>query len=915
MLFVGHIFPLLAQETDLHGKIQLNNSTPLEGVHVWLYDLSDTLKPYVAPTNANGIFHFYNINKGVYRLEASSVGYKKIVQVIHVNNPNADLGTFVMPETTIKLEEVVIRGRVPPAIQKGDTTEFNANAFKTHPDATIEELVTKMPGITVDNTGSVQSNGETVQRVLVDGKPFFGDDPTLAMRNLPAEVVEKIQVFDQMSDQAQFTGFDDGQYTKTMNIITRHRNVPTDFGKLMAGYGDDGRYNAGGNMNFFNGNSRVSLLGSSNNTNTQNFSTQDLLGVLSGSNQQRSSGRNGGGRGQRQGSRQRGGGNAPSNLMIGQQQGINTTSMLGGNYTDTVIENVFLHANYFFNQINNQNDQSLSRQSLLPGDSSSLYTQQSDINGNNYNHRVNARVDYAFDSSNIFTATPQLLFQNNKSTNFLNGISALPSGVLLSQSQTESQTTTAGNNLSGHLLFRHKFVTLGRTISLDINISESLKNNSGDLTDSLNALNERIGGSWQSISVTPSLVYTEPLGLNSQLEINYQPTISKGTADKRTYNFDTTDGLYSVFNPVLSNTYESRYTTQRSGIAYRFSNQGINVNVGVAYQRADLWNDQTFPFSSTISRMFTSILPNIMFNMRIGSRENLRIYYQTTTRAPSITQLQDVIDNSNPLLLTAGNSDLKQSYTHTLMSRYSITSPEEGRSIFLLLSANYMLDYIGSASITPSRDTIMIGDTVKTGSQLTLPKNFDGYWSIRSFFTYGFPFDFISSTINLNGGINYAQTPGSINNTFNISRAYTFTLGAVIGSNISPNLDFTLTYAGNYNLSRNSLQSNLNTDYYSHTAGLRFNWIFWQGIVFHNEMSNILNNGQGTGYNQNSLLWNMSLAKKLFANQAGEIKLGMNDLLAQNKNLTRTITSSYIQDSRNEVLTRYVMLTFTYTLR
>ncbi len=541
-----------------------------------------------------------------------------------------------------------------------------------------------------------------------------------------------------------------------------------------------------------------------------------------------------------------------------------------------------------------------------------MYNQQSNLNGINYNHRINVRVDYAFDSSNILTATPQLLFQNNKSNN----VSSITSGSQFSQ--TENQTTTTGNNLSGDLLFRHKFVKPGRTISLDVNISESFKRSSGDLTeltDSINALNEQIDGTWQSITIMPSLVYTEPLGHYSQLQINYQPTISIGTADKRADTLNILDGQY-LFDPVLSNNYENRYTTQRSGVAYRFSNQGINWNFGVAYQQADIWNEQTFPFSSTISRTFTNILPNAMFNMRIGNKENLRIYYQTTTRAPSITQLQDVVDNSNPLLLAAGNSDLKQSYTHTFMSRYSITDPEEGRSIFLLFGANYLLNYIGSESIVPTkRDTVILGDTVKPGTQLTMPQNFDGYWSVRSFLTYGFPLDFISSTMNLNGGINYSQTPGSINNELNISHAYTFTLGAVIGSNISQNLDFTLTYAGNYNLSNNTLQSSLNSNYYSHTAGLRFNWIFWDGIVFHDEITDAMNTGQTNGYNQNSLIWNMSLAKKLFAKQAGEIKLSVNDLLGQNKSLARTITSSYIQDSRNEVLTQYVMLSFTYTVR
>ena len=554
------------------------------------------------------------------------------------------------------------------------------------------------------------------------------------MRNLPAEVVDRIQIFDQLSEQAQFTGFDDGQYTKTMNIVTRRRNAPSNFGKLIAGYGDDGRYNAGGNMNMFDGNSRLSVLGSSNNINTQNFSVQDLLGVSSGSGQ-RMGGRGGGG--QRQGGRPRGGmfipggSNSPSNLLIGQQQGINTTSMLGGNYSDTVLDNTFVHGNYFFNQTNTQNEQSLARQYLM-GDSSTDYDQQSDIHGKNNNHRVNMRMDYALDEANIITLTPQLLFQDNNTANIQNVVTSLPSGQQLSQSQTASQTATNGNSLSGHALWKHKFNIPGRTISIDMNISESLKKSSGNLLasniyggstiDSSSYLDEQSGGSWQSISISPSLVYTEPWGTNSQLELNYQPTFSRGTADKRTYNYDTISEAYSAFNSTLSNTYNNQYTSQRAGAAYHYSKQSVNLTLGLAAQQADLWNQQTFPFSATVSRSFTSILPNAMFNMRIGNRENLRWYYQTATRAPSITQLQNVVDNSNPLLLSAGNPDLKQSYTHTVMARYSITTPAEGRSLFLLLASNYTLDYIGSASITPSRDTVILDTHVAPGASLRCRK-------------------------------------------------------------------------------------------------------------------------------------------------------------------------------------------------
>ncbi len=929
-------FPLLAQETDLHGIIRTNSSLPLKEVHVWLVNTLDTTQYLVTKTESNGTFHFPSVRKATYRFEASAVGYQKLFRVIQITDPNADLGIFTMIEAPINIGEMVIKGRTAPAIQKGDTTELNANAFKTHPDATTEELLTKMPGVVVSPTGTVQAGGETVQRVLVDGKPFFGDDPTLAIRNLPAEVVEKIQVFDQMSEQAQFTGFDDGQYTKTMNIVTRHRNTPAQFGKFTTGYGEDERYGATGGINIFDGNTRISLLGSFNNTNQQDFSTQDLLGVLSGNSQQSGFGRSGSGRNRQQGNGPRGGTFTPgsttrsgSNLLIGQPQGINNISMLGTNVTDSLTGDIFLHGNYFFNRTGNQNNQTLNRQYILAGDSSSRYDQQSDNTGTNFNHRVNARLDYAVDSSNSISFIPQLYFQNNNSSSIFNAINTDASGVPLLQSNSSNQTTTSGNNIGGHLVLRHKFETVGRTISLDINISESLKQSSGNLDskniynattiDSSSLIDQHSGGTTRSISVTPSLVYTEPLGSNSLLQINYAPTISRGTADKRTYDLDTTNQKYSIFNPALSNTYETRYTTQRSGIGYRYYNQKTNLSFGVAYQRADLWSNETYPVSSDLSKNFSNILPNAMLNLKLADHENLRVYYQTSTRAPAVTQLQNVVDNSNPLLLTAGNPNLQQSYTHSLSARYSLTTPEAGKSMFLFVSANRTMDYIGNATLTANRDTMFTAnrDTVhlSPGTQMTVPQNFDRYWSLRSFFTYGFPFDLLSSTLNLNAGASYTNTPGTVNSALSFSHTSVLSGGFVIGSNISTNLDFTVSYMGNYNINRITLQPQLNSDYYSHTASLRFNWIFLEGIVFRSDVSNTYNNGLSSGYNQNSMIWNMSLAKKLFDKQSGEIKLSVTDLLGQNKSISRTVTSSYVEDDNNQVLTRYVMLTFMYTLR
>jgi hypothetical protein len=924
---------VVAQESDIYGIIRFPDGVPSSGNPVWLYSLPDTTHFSVQPTDARGGFRFHGTWKGTYRFEASTIGYKKIIRVIRAVGTDIDLGTINMTETAIHLDAVTIEGRVPPAAQNGDTTEFNANAFKTHPDATIEELVTKMPGVTVDNTGTVQSNGETVQRVLIDGKPFFGDDPTLAIRNLPAEIVEKIQVFDQMSDQAQFTGFDDGQYVKTMNVITRTRTAQSNFGKFAAGYGDDERYESSGSFNIFNGNQRFTILASSNNTNTQAFSMQDLFGVMSGTGQSRNYGMGGGRRGSRNasGTAPRAGIFTPGSSartgasIIGMQQGINTTSFLGGNYSDSISHGMFLQMNYFYNEAKNQNNQDINRQYLYSSDSSSLYNQQSDINGLNYNHRFSVRWDYEIDKANSIIFTPQFAYQDNHALNSQIDTNSLADGTPISQTQTQNQTITTGNNLAGHLTLRHKFDTPGRTISLDIGFGESYKESSTNLNalsstvsgtpDSIAPIIQYSDGTASSISLAPSLIYTEPIGGNHLLEINYQPTYSHGMADTRTYKYDTLTQQYSNFQSSLSNTYGTRYWTQAGGFGYRYTDSTMNFNMHIEGQQAYLSNEQTFPYSASTRKIFTSILPNAMFNWKLPNHENVRVYYQTSTRAPAVTQLQDVVNNSNPLLLTAGNSNLKQSYTQTLLSRFSMTTPEEGRSFFFLLSATFTNDYIGNEIFAPSRDTVIDGTKVSPGTQLTIPQNFGGYWSVRSFTTYGFPIDLIKTNVNLSGGVSYTQTPGAVNYATNIAHALTSTAGCVLGSNISPNLDFTLSYLGNYSVSRNTLQSGLNSDYYSHTASLRFNWIFLDGVVFHDEITNVLNNGQSNGYNQNSILWNMSLAKKLFAKQAGEIKLTVADLLGQNKSLSRTIASSYIEDDRNEVLTRYFILTFTYTVR
>jgi hypothetical protein len=306
----------------------------------------------------------------------------------------------------------------------------------------------------------------------------------------------------------------------------------------------------------------------------------------------------------------------------------------------------------------------------------------------------------------------------------------------------------------------------------------------------------------------------------------------------------------------------------------------------------------------------------VTLNYSFSNHNNLRLFYRTSTRAPSIGQLQNVVDNSNPLLLTAGNPNLTQSYDETVVSRYSLTDAGNGQSFFLLFSAVRTNDYIGNSTLTAGRDTsIQSGIRLSKGTQLTIPVNLDGYWSIRSFLTYSIALGFIQSNLNLNSGFTYSRTPGLVDESENFSKSSVFSEGMVISSNISENVDFTLSYTGNFNVSRNTLQSSLDNNYYYHTAGVKLNLIFLDGIVFRNEVNNTLYNGLTGNFNQNFVLWNISLGRKFFENQRGELKITVTDLLDQNKSVNRNVTDTYVEDTQNNVLGRYFMAMFTYTVR
>ncbi|NWF88247.1 MAG: carboxypeptidase-like regulatory domain-containing protein [Ignavibacteriaceae bacterium] len=387
---------MLGQDYSIRGVIRDSiDNNPCLGANIKLFSVSLSPKTIFTTSDTKGYFQFVNIKPGSYILEISFIGFERFVDTIHIAANSINLGNILMRRSSVQLEQVEVLGNIIQAEQKEDTIQFLAKGFKVNKDATAEELITKIPGV-IKEDGKIKTQGEDVKQILVDGKPFFGDDPDIVLKNLPAEVIEKIQVYDRMSDQAQFTGFDDGQASKTINIITRQDRQHGQFGKLYAGYGTDDKYLSGGNVNLFNQQRRISLIGLVNNINQQNFSAQDLLGISGNRGDRQFRPPGGGGRG----FSGRGGGGETENFLVGGQEGNTNTYSFGFNFIDNLWNDLSINGSYFLNHTNNINDQSLTREYYSDPDNPQLYSENSAASSKNFNHRINMRAEYSIDSLN-----------------------------------------------------------------------------------------------------------------------------------------------------------------------------------------------------------------------------------------------------------------------------------------------------------------------------------------------------------------------------------------------------------------------------------------------------------------------------------------------------------------------------------
>jgi hypothetical protein len=922
---IGLTGPVLGQNPlgSVRGRVvDTAANQPLTQATISVITLKDSSLVSYTLSNKQGGFELKALDTGDYRIIISFQGFQSFSKNFSIakNKKIADLGEIRMDKEYKALGEVIVKDDAPIKI-KNDTVEFKGNAFKTKPNATVEDLLKKVPGVQVDNDGTVKTQGEQVQKVYVDGKEFFGTDPKVATKNLTADMVESVQVFDDMSEQAKFTKIDDGSKQKAINIKLKKDKRKGYFGKISVGAGSDGAYEGTLSLNHFNGDEQLSLLANANNVNKQGFSFSDIVTAMGGF--QNMSGSSAVAPNGMQMTNTKGGnfsGLIASNSASG---GVGRFFATGVNYNNYTIPKLKIGGNYFFSNSKTTTEKDIFRQTFFQNDSTSELSEKNLSNAINQNHRFNIRLEYHIDSMNSLLCTSALTIQHSEAasddTTSTNAIT--PSLKYLAVTGAiKNINDRNGLNLTTNFLFRHRFKKIGRTITAGWSNMYSQSDGDGiyisgntfynpdssihhEFDQNRNILQETY-----TYNNVVSSSYTEPIGKNTLLELNYAYTNNQNTSDKTAYEYDAGSGKYTILNLGLSNYFKNLFEANRFGANFRVQKKRYNYQLGTAVQYATLESRSylaTVDEDSISRSKYKNYFPTVNFNYQVNRTRSLRFRYNGRTNQPGLSQLQDVLDQSNPLQWRIGNPALKQEFNHNLNVGYNSFDILTFKFIAANLSFN-----------TTSNKIVNSTDSVAQGIQIIKPVNLDGGFSSSSFVTFGLPFKQLrGSSLNFTNSITYGKDISLLYKQKNIGTTITVSQG--VGTNFNllhENLDLGVNINVSYYNVRYSVNTSLNENYLTQTYSADVSYRFFQSIILSTDFDYYMNSGRSEGFNQNFPLWNASLGTQLFKKKNAEFRISVNDLLNQNQSLARVSSDNYIEDVKTNVMGRYYMISFLLNL-
>lgn len=881
----------IAQEYAIKGQIQDPEKNNLTGAVVVGLNPVDSVMLSYAVTDENGKFQMTDVNKGKIRLQITYIGFGTLEKTVELTSQQKilDLGIIKMLQEGAMLDAVTISAEYVPIKITKDTLEFTADAFKTQPNAVVEDLLKKLPGVEVEADGTIKVKGEEVKAVTVDGKDFFGKDPKMATRNLPANAVKKVQVFEKKSKNAEFTGVSDGQEETTINLELKEDRRNGFFGNASAGVGTDSRYEGKTMMNRFSGKTQLSFIGTLNNLNNTGISAADF-GSMTGS-----SGRNMNM-------------NTGAPINFGQNNNGETNSAtLGVNLNNQFGVKNRINFSYFLTQSGTDLTQNTFTNSFLPTGAliSNKYTTS---NTNTLNHNFYSALDLRIDSTSEMNVTGNLAIRDNDRYSTSSDSSSNVSNVLLNRNEQKRDNSSVSNNYGFTLNFRKRLKKRGRTITFDSgignNTSESLNQVLSEVYGRNLILNTKssVFQDQEQLSANNNYnlgaTYTEPLSSTAFLTTSISQRNNKTDLIKDFFNLDRENTELRTLNEELSRTFDNSFKYTTAGTNIRFNKENYSFSAGLDYQNSSLKGLPSV--GEKIDRSFNYFLPK--FNLELD-KLNLRINYSTSIREPSMDQLQPVLDNTDPLNLYQGSPNLIPEYRHSMRLMYHHFDQFTFRSLFANVRLGYTKNRITTSSFFDPELFIRTQNPVNTDSEK----------SMSTSLSFSSPLNVIKAKyrINLNSsitnGINFINR---IENDINRwTNGGSFTL-----ENKSKNkIDISATTRLSYTQNIYKENESLNTDFLNQSYETYFAWFAGKGWTLDSRYDINLY-GQGSfGASTTIQLWQASISKNFLDNKINT-KLRVFDILNQNQGVSRTASETNISESVSNSIGQYFMLSCTYNI-
>ena len=872
--------------------VEQGSDTPIEQATVRLLNVKDSAMVRGVVSARNGSFTLKNVKKGSYLLHITFIGYDPLYQPLQITgkkNP-VNVGKLELSDGAIELGEAVVIGKAPEVTVRNDTVEYNADSYKVTEGSVLEDLLKKMPGVEVDGEGKITVNGKEVKKVMVDGKEFFSDDPKVASKNLPAKMIDKLQVLDKKSDMAQMTGFDDGEEETVINLTVKPGMKQGWFGNAYGGYGSKDRYEGNAMVNRFVNNDQITFMGGANNTNNMGFS--DLASTMF-------SGMGGGGG-------RRGGFGAGSGITSSGNAGLNFSK-------EFKPDKLTLGGNTRYSHSDNDARSKSNRQNILPGDSSSYDNSEAMSRTKSDNFGVDFRLEWKPDTMTQLIFRPSFSFSHSMNDNFSDATTLDNERDTVNTNKSSNYSESNGYNLNASIDFSRKLNNKGRVFSATLSGGNSDSYSDGmnrsdivyfNQTDALknSIIDQRSRYDNKGFNYRAYVSWVEPIGHNNFIQATYSISQRKQEALKNVYNQDA-DGIYNVLDSAYSQSYRNNFISQRASLSFKSQRAKFNYTIGLnldpSYSSSENFvGDTTL---SKITRKVVNLSPMAQFNYMFDKRTNLRIMYNGRTSQPSMTQLQPVADISDPTNITIGNPDLNPRYTNNVFIRFQQFTPEKQRAFMIMANGSYIINDIVSYT----------SYNQETGVKTTTYKNVNGNYSGNVRMMLNTPLKNKKFSINSMTMASFANSNGYINEEKNTNRNLILSERGGIDFR-SSFLDLGVNGNIRYNATSNSLQKENNQNTFNYGAGGYTTIYLPLNFKIESDVNWSTNAGYGDGFKQNEVLWNASASKSFLKNNQGTLRFKIYDILQQRSNISRSVTASYIQDSEYNTLGSYFMVHFIY---